>query len=108
MKSNKSKYLILILIALFFASTNEVCAKEAELNYNAENHSFVETINYSLIASIDRQKDNNKNHFTAYPFVISPGFYCNNYFDSLYNNQLKFLPQVFRKDLYLDISILRI
>jgi len=108
MKLNKTKYLIIILIALFFASTNEVCAKEAELNYNAENHSFVETVNYSLIASIDKQKDNYKKHFPAYPFVMSPDFYFNIYFDSLNNNRLKFLPQFFHNNLYLDLSILRI
>ncbi|MCL6100587.1 MAG: hypothetical protein M1391_18670 [Bacteroidetes bacterium] len=105
---NKTKYLSLILIALFFASTNELSAKEAEQNYNIENHSFIETANYSLISSIDKLKDNYKKHFPAYPFVISHSFYCNNYFDSLNTSQLKFLPQFFRKNLYIYISILRI
>ena len=34
MKSNKTKYLIIVLIALFFASTNELDARESEQNYN--------------------------------------------------------------------------
>lgn len=108
MKNNFSRYLIFVLIALFFASINELSAKEAEQNYNAESHSFIESVNFSLSIPIDKQKDNCKKHFPGYPFVISPDFYYNNYFDSLYANQLKFLPQFFHNNLYIDISILRI
>jgi hypothetical protein len=108
MQTNKTKFLILILIGLFFASTAELSAKEAEQNYNSENHTFIETANYSLISSIDKQKNNCKKHFTAYQFVTSPDFYCNIYLDSSYTNRLKFLPQFFREDIYLDVSPLRI
>lgn len=61
MINNKAKYLVIILIALFFASTNELSAKEAAQNYNTENHSFIESANFSLSISIDKQNDNYKN-----------------------------------------------
>lgn len=108
MQSNKLKYLILILIALFFSSTNEICAKEAEQNYNIENHTFIETSNYSLFYSGDKQKNNCKNIFTTNQFITSLDFYCNICLDSTYTNRLKFLPQFFRENIYLDVSSLRI
>lgn len=108
MQTNKTKYLILILIGLFFASINELSAKEAEQNYNSENHAFIETANYSLISLVDKQKNNYKKHFTTYQFITSPDFYCDICFDSSYANRLKFLQQFFRGNIYLDISSLRI
>lgn len=108
MQSNRLKYLILILIALFFTSTNEICAKEAEQNYNVENHSFLETANYSLISSIDKLKNNCRKHFTPDSFLKSPDFYYNHCNDSFSYSELKPLPKIFHNKLYIGISIFRI
>ncbi len=108
MKSYKSKYLILILIALFFSSTNEICAKEAEQNFNIESHSFIETANYSLISSIDKLKNNNKKLFNPDSFLTSHDSYCINYSGSYRFSALKSLPKIFHNNIYIDISILRI
>jgi len=108
MKSNKTKYLIIILIALFFASTNELDAKESEQNYNTENHSFVETSNAYIKTSINKQENNYNKNFLPDLFLLTPDNYWNICFDSSYSHHLKFLPQFFRKKIYIDISILRI
>ena len=106
--TTSTKYLILILIALFFASTNEVSAKEAEQNFNTENHSFIESANYRLSISIDQQNNNHKNYYPASPFTIFPDFCFSKYPNVLYFSQLKILPQFFHRHIYLDVSILRI
>ncbi len=108
MKSNKTKYLIFILIALFLASTNELNAKEREQNYSAENHSFVETSNFNIKTSIDKHENNNNKNVLPDLSLLSPYNYWNICFDSPYSNYLKILPQFFRNNIYLDISILRI
>ena len=105
MKSNKTKYLILILIALFFASTNELNAKEAEQNINTESHSFIETDNYVLRVSLDVHQDTKT--FVSLPFP-SHQKYTNSNFNLLSECSQKFISPFIRKDLYLDISILRI
>jgi hypothetical protein len=105
MKSNKTKYLILILIALFFASTNELSAKEAEQNFNTESHSFIETDNYVLRVSLDVHQ--NTKTFVTQPFS-SHKECTNSYFNLLSECPQKFIIPFIRKDLYLDISILRI
>ena len=105
MKSNKTKYLILILIALFFASTNELSAKEAEQNFNTESHSFIETDNYVLIVSLDVHQ--NTKTFVILPFS-SQQECTNSHFNLLSECPQKFIIPFIRKDLYLDISILRI
>ena len=108
MKSNKTKYLIIVLIALFFASTNELDARESEQNYNIENHSFVETSNSYIKASIDKQENNYNKNFFPDLFLLSPDNYWNICFDSSYSNYLDFLPQFFRQKIHLEISVLRI
>lgn len=108
MQKNKLKYLILILIAFFFSSTNEICAKEAQQNYNVESHSFLETANYSLISSIDKHKNNYQKLFTPDSFFTSPDFYYNKSFVSYSYSELKAFPQIFHNNIYIDISIFRI
>jgi len=107
MKLNKAKYIILILIALFFASTNEVCAKEAEQNYNTESHSFIDTGNYTLNISYNNFKKDLTNTFHANPCVNYPGIY-NSFFNFLPGHPLRDIPLSISNQRYLDNSILRI
>ncbi|MCL5030887.1 MAG: hypothetical protein M1480_17915 [Bacteroidetes bacterium] len=107
MKLNKTKYLILILIAIFFASTNELSAKEVEQNYNIESHAFLETGNYVLSVSYGEQQKNSIKAFTNFLLINHPD-YSNNYFNLLSAHPQKFLSSFIYKDLYLDLSILRI
>ncbi len=102
MKLNKTKYLILILIAIFFASTNELSAKEAGQNYNTESHSFIETGSYVLILSKDLTKT-----FHAFPFVNHPGT-CSGFLNFLSGHSSQNIPPLISNHRYLDNSILRI
>ncbi len=104
MINNKAKYLIMILIALFFASTNELSAKEAEQNYNSESHSFIETVNFTA------QDSFNKNliikSFSLFAFINNYDF---NYpANLLHGFDLTFILPHVKPKIYLDNSILRI
>jgi|GEM_PF-5722038 len=107
MKNNFSKYLILMLVALFFASTNELSAKEAEHNYESESHFFIDSGNYSLnIPCGNFQKDLTK---TFYDFSFANSqIYYNNCYNLLTKFSSLFAPLPAAKDRYLDISVLRI
>ena len=95
------------MITLFFASTNELCAKEAEQNYNTESHSFLKTVNYSLSISFDNiQKDWTKT-FHAFSFADYPGT-CSSFLNFLAGHHSKNISPPISKHRYLDNSILRI
>ena len=104
MINNKAKYLVIILIALFFASTNELSAKEAAENYNSESHNFIETVNYAALDSFNYNlivKNLSSNAFINqhdynYHLNLLPGFFLN------------FIMPSIKPKIYLDISILRI
>ena len=104
MKLPITKYLILILIALFFASTNELSAKEARENYNSESHNFIETAKYDAKVSVFNNLDIKSffsnafinHHWYNYSVNLLPGF------------TLNFFSPSFKPKIYLDISILRI
>ncbi len=106
MKNNFSKYLILVLIALFFASTSEVCTKEAEMNYKTERHSFLDTGSYTLNISRDNFQNDLTKAFHAFSFADYPGTCSSlNFLPGLI---LKNAPPLISKHRYLDNSILRI
>ena len=108
MKSNFTKYLILILIALFFASTNEIDAKEAEQNYKTECHSFIESINYNLTFPKKRRENNSSKYISFLPLDNFQECLSLNLSLTSYTKHIKFIPQFFSKDIYIDISVLRI
>lgn len=84
MRSNKTKYLIFILVALFFASTSELSEKESERNYKTENHAFITTDNFVLsIHDIVFQ------NFKSKKFAASPSF---NYLVN-FNYDFKYYPK---------------
>ncbi len=108
MKRNFSKYLILILAALFFASTNEMDAKEAEQNYKTESHSFIESDNFNQNI-LSEQNDNGYSKANLFSSTISfQSYYLNLIVNSANNNHPKLPAKFFSKDIYLDISVLRI
>ena len=108
MKSNFPKYLILILIVLFFASTNEIDAKEAEQNYKTECHSFIESINYNQTFPKKRRENNSSKYISFFPLDNFQECRSANLRFTSYIKHIKFLPQFFAKDIFLDISVLRI
>lgn len=96
-----TKYFILILIALFFTSTTELCDKEAEQNYNTENHTFIVTDNYiSNIAGIEKHKSNT-NTFAVFSLGNYP---VNLNFNvcSFFNKHTIHIPPLINRHIYLD------
>ncbi len=91
MKINLTKYLALILLALFFISTNELNAKEAEQNFRAETHIFIGADYFGVKISLNKQNRDSKKNFTPYLFFYDLDS-SNNYFTSLSSTQLKFVP----------------
>ena len=107
MRLNNTKYLVLVFIALFLASTNEVCSKEAEMNYKLESHSFIESDKYYLAVL----SDENEIFLISDSFTVFHNFYnyCSfNILSKSYPNHLRFLPKYFSQKKYLDISVLLI
>jgi len=104
MKFTITKFLILILIALFFASTNELSDKEAEQNYKSESHSFIETVSYATQSTFNFN-------------IIAQNFasiVLINHQDEIYSgklhsgNALNYAPPIIKPKIFLDISILLI
>lgn len=104
MKADKIKYLTLILIALFFASTNELSAKEAEQNFNTESHTFLRADNLNVKISLDKHNTNSAKVLT--PYIFSDYFdFSKNYFTLLSANRLKFIPHSLSEDIRLKNSV---
>jgi len=108
MKNSYPKYLILILIALFFASTNELDPGEAAQNYAAESHSFIQTDIFSLTAITEQHEINHSKNNSSFSPINLESFRSTNLFRELYLHQHKFISQFFPGNIYLDISSLRI
>ncbi len=107
MKFSITKYLILILIAFFFASTNELSAKEAEHYYFTESHSFLDTGNYTLNISFDKfQKDLTKT-FHAFSSINYPDT-CISLINLLALHRIKNISPLISNPIYLENSTLRI
>ena len=104
MKVDKIKYLTLFLLAVFFASTNELSAKEAEQNFSFESHIFLPANNLNLTISLDKHNSNGTKVFTSYIFASCSDL-SNNYYNLLFVKQLKFIPQSPPEDICLLNSV---
>ncbi|MFZ0452143.1 MAG: hypothetical protein WCE54_13245 [Ignavibacteriaceae bacterium] len=103
-----SKYLILFLIALFFASTNELDKKEAEQHYTTEFHLFIQTDLFTLAPITELHKSYYSKANSSFSLIDFENYGNNNLLKDLYLQQLKFIPQFFSKDIYLESCDLRI